>query len=277
LGADPFKTILNKLFIPVKPILDKVTAIKNMLLNFKWMAIHSRGFYETNNQTGRAIECALKLIDRNFIQAIYFATDTARMLDTATSMIPPKYLYYLNKKLVDDRNGSAIDSFEIRNAMEIALEEWFLIGEAVRRILIIIQFNIYIYIYICYTKNSLKLTYDYFINQNYCSISTSRSTFSTTAIIRGNCSYLPYYLGEKCSADISKYLRNNDKKKPDTEFVLNSLRLEKASSIDPGLSLTYYKAFWESIGKKIVVVKLNKVRFTNVDSLTNFWLKKKTI
>ena len=66
-------------------------------------------------------------------------------------------------------------------------------------------------------------------------------------------------------------------KKPDTEFVLNTLRVEKASSIDPGLSLTYYKAFWESIGKKIVVVKLNKVRFTNADSLTYFWLKKSTI
>ena len=161
LGADPFKTFLNKLFIPVKPILDTVTTINNMFLNFKWMAIHSRGFYETNNQTGRAIECALKLIDRNLIQAIYFATDTTRMLDTATSMIPPKYLYYLNKNLVDDRNGSAIDSFEIRNAMEIALEEWFLIGEAVRLILIKNQFNIFIYMY---TKSSLKLTYDHFIN-----------------------------------------------------------------------------------------------------------------
>jgi len=132
IGSDPFISIMRKLFIPKKNLMERVNRVIRMMGNAKWMSIHSRGFYESSwNETTRSLLCARAMYDKKYISHVFMATETSRMMNLATNYIPSEALFYVDKKLVDDSGGEHLDSYEIRDAMDIAVVEWFLVGEAV--------------------------------------------------------------------------------------------------------------------------------------------------
>jgi hypothetical protein len=131
IGDDSFVSIMRKLFFPKEVILERVRHLTHALGSDSWMSIHSRGFYEQSNETSRSLACARAMYEEKMISHVFMATETTRMLKLAKEYIPASVLFYVSKKLVDDTNGEHLDSYSIRDAMDIAVAEWFLVGEAV--------------------------------------------------------------------------------------------------------------------------------------------------
>ena len=118
---------------------------------------------------------------------------------------------------------------------EIAVLEWYLIGEA-----------------------------------SYCTIASLRSTFSTTAISRGYCHYLPHYYGSECVHHVRD--REHGFKKPRTEFVLDNIKAEN-STLQVNITATsaQISKFWSTIEKYPVNIRLDWVKFTTGDSVYKFY------
>ena len=118
--------------------------------------------------------------------------------------------------------------------METAVAEWYLIGEA-----------------------------------DYCTIGCERSTFSTTAIKRTDCIYLPYYLAENCVTSSM----NSTRAKPNTEFVLDSLWKEITSGLleDPGGTNMGVSYFIAALRKEKKGITTSMTAQTHPDVVSNIW------
>lgn len=163
----PYKNIAELLLQPQYRVRVKYEKIKGLFKNKKYLSIHARGFYDDGEGTEKAFECANKLLMDGKISYVFYATESARLVSLAKKLIKNKAkLITLPKEVVHDEKRH-MDSFSIRgNLAELdnALVEWYLIGEA-----------------------------------TYCMSPTiGESTFSKTAIARGNCRYIPVVLGSEC-------------------------------------------------------------------------------
>lgn len=235
LGSDPFRRMMRKLFVPKPEIISKVDVTKNLMKGHSWMSIHARGYYELYNETPRALACAKAMLEHKYITHIFFATETQRLLNLVEDAISNESLVILPKRMVNDTDGKLHDSFDIRNELETAVLEWYLIGEA-----------------------------------SYCSVASLRSTFSTTAVSRGYCHYIPHYYGSECVHHVRD--QEHGFKKPRTEFVLENINAENATlRVNVTASESQISQFWDSIEKYPVSIRLDWVKFTTGDSIYKFY------
>ena len=178
------------------------------------------------------------MLSHNLISKFFFATETVTQQQKVyDSISPPGKLVYFGKKLVNDSNNEHIDSFELRKdpkMMEIAVAEWYLVGEA-----------------------------------DYCSTGCQRSTFSTTAISRTDCKYLPYYDAESCATNSLK----SSTTKPFTEFVLESLweEIVAGNVQDPGRSESGVADFMTSLKKQKKGITTAMTIQTHPNVISSFW------
>jgi len=121
--------------------------------------------------------CVNKLLQEGTISYVFFASDSLLLRYQAEKLIMKNASHLLFEvEGVYHGSNSLRENLEIRNkkSMHLAMAEWYLIGEA-----------------------------------DYCmSPSIEHSTYSKTAIARGNCQYLSYHDKDKC--DIKKD-KSNDK------------------------------------------------------------------
>lgn len=171
-----FKDIAHAVFTPDQKIFVKIDKIKNEMGVFRkktWMAIHVRGYYDGLLDKGAGLEwsfeCVNKLLTKGHIDSVLFVTESLKSKQDALRLIDKKFLDRVItplKEYVDDTIDHN-DSFAIRDQMDQAVAEWYMIGEA-----------------------------------DYCmSPTVYLSTFSSSAINRGNCKYIDYKTRSHC--DIS--------------------------------------------------------------------------
>ena len=115
----------------------------------------------------------------------------------------------------------------VENA-ETSLEDWYLLGEA-----------------------------------DFCMTSTPHSLFSTTAMMRTGCLFIPYQLGGNCTDDIDRGV-NSRFKKPKNMLVLDVKSMQE-NKVD-------VKQFWSSVKRTQVPIKFEAVHETSIASLRTFWL-----
>jgi hypothetical protein len=97
------------------------------------MSVHARGFFDGGKGTAKTLQCAQRLIEKNVIQQIFFVTDSQELETQARRTISSKYLSTVEKQTVPPdiyKYNRTVEGNYIRNAMETALAEWFMIGEA---------------------------------------------------------------------------------------------------------------------------------------------------
>ena len=129
----PFKTFMKCLFVPNSNVLDDVGGLMEKFQGVKWLSIHARGFFDGGKGTTKTLECAKRLLEKNIIQQILFVTDSVQLEELARNTIAPQYLNSLEKMQIPQnvfKYNRSIEGHYIRDAMETALAEWFLIGEA---------------------------------------------------------------------------------------------------------------------------------------------------
>lgn len=188
----PFYHISNILFRPQKQIMHRIQYIMKKKFdagnkNSKWLSIQARGKF-TFDFFDDALTCANLMLTRGQVEHVFFATDDSNLKDKANSFFTDKtQLFTIEKELV--RYDKDKDNMAMRQSigqMDIALLEWYLVGEA-----------------------------------TYCmSPSIDESTFSKTAIARGNCIYLsPSEIGD-CLSTSTKAPYNAPTKMVDKEYVL---------------------------------------------------------
>jgi hypothetical protein len=113
--------------------------------------------------------CVNKLIAEKTAMLVFFAADTLFLRELAFKLMADKNAFYEvhhSEDIISSKKGKQADTFEIRSkkGMEFATLEWFLIGEA-----------------------------------DYClSPTIGTSTFSKTAISRGNCKYVSFHASDHC-------------------------------------------------------------------------------
>jgi hypothetical protein len=165
----PFHHFSEIAFQPYMNVKELVNAfITDKFKGEKWLSIHARGYYDDGTHTGRALDCANKLLEDGEISYVFFSSDTQRLIEKAKKRIPEKNLVMVEHETVADEAQSRVDSWEIRNptGMNYAILEWLIIGEA-----------------------------------TYCTASEiEKSTFSKTAIARGPCGFIQYS-GALCTYD----------------------------------------------------------------------------
>lgn len=184
--------------------------------------------------------CANSMLKHDLISKFFFATETVSQQQKVYNLIKPSSkLVYFGKKLVNDSNNEHMDSFSLRKdpmLMEIAVAEWYLIGEAY-----------------------------------YCSIGCERSTFSTTAISRTDCTYLPYYEASNCALSILK--SSSSTAKPRTEFVSESFweEIHSGRLQDPGQTVAGVDGFIATLKKEKKGVTTAMTSQTHSDIISGFW------
>ena len=90
--------------------------------------------------------------------------------------------------------------------------------------------------------------------------SAPHSLYSTTAMMRTGCQYIPFNLGHNCTAEIDKKQAH---KKPKNMLILDVNSMKK-NKID-------VNSFWKSIPRKMVPVTFSNVAETTKSSLRMFW------
>ena len=169
----PFHDLSKLVFRPQNHLMDRVDTIVNALRNRlrqnttreqKWLSIHMRGMMTKAPE--KTFACANALLAKGEIGGIFFATDSAPLEELAYLSITdsPSSLLTVRKHLEQKMN---MDSWDIRDStkdMRTAVVEWYTIGEA-----------------------------------DYCmSPSLGTSTFTKTAIARGDCILIDASYGDKC-------------------------------------------------------------------------------
>ena len=99
----------------------------------EWLSIHARGFFDGGKGTSKTLECAKRLLEKNIIQQILFVTDSVQLEDLARNTIAPRYLNSVEKTQIPPdifKYNRSVEGHYIRDAMETALAEWYLIGES---------------------------------------------------------------------------------------------------------------------------------------------------
>lgn len=177
----PFNQISNVIFRPHVSFVTKAQKfIEEKFQGKKWMSIHARGFYDQGSNTNRMLQCANKLLESGEISHIFFSTDSERLRNISHSTIAKKGAlveWTEDKTYVDDVvNGVNLrkDSHSIRNETDIALIEWYIIGEA-----------------------------------DFCMSATmGDSTFSKTSVLRGKCKFIQNSHTGDC--ELSKAVADKD-------------------------------------------------------------------
>jgi hypothetical protein len=127
-----------------------------------FLSIHARGYYDTGKGVIYSFRCANKLLAEKKISYILFITDKHELAELARTLVSrnDSLIIPVKEEVIGER-----DSMSIRDEMDTAVAEWYIIGEA-----------------------------------DYCMSPTIvKSTFSTTAIVRGKCKYLNFHLQDRCT------------------------------------------------------------------------------
>jgi hypothetical protein len=163
--TSPFHHLSQIAFHPKNDMKDKVDQfISEKFKNKKWLSIHARGYYDQNEKshhTDKAIECANQLLSQGDISYVFFASESERLNNLAREKIKASNLVMIphdNVYVTEETKEG--DSMKIRQSMDIALMEWYIIGKA-----------------------------------TYCMASEiSASTFSKTSVVYGPCSFIHYFV-----------------------------------------------------------------------------------
>merc|ERR1711871_418803 len=205
----PFSNVSQIVFLPKPSIsLQAELFYRQYLAGKKGLSIHSRGFYDSGKGLKKVFHCVNKLVTEGVVDTIFFASESAKL---------NQYIYELaangtnivryQKVEVQDQIGN-VDSQSIRTDMSSAMVEWFLLGEA-----------------------------------QYCMSSTiQRSTFSLTAMLRGNCKYIPHEMGDSC--DVYKEGRGPIVNKEDLLGKANGRGIDTHISELPHVDDTKRERIW---------------------------------
>ena len=160
----PFSHISKIVFRPENIITNKINAIKKLMKGKTFLSIHARGFYESGKGVRKIFLCANKLLAEKKISYILFITDKHELAQLARTLVSrnDSLIIPVKEEVIGER-----DSMSIRDEMDTAVAEWYIIGEA-----------------------------------DYCMSPTiGVSTFSTSAIVRGKCKYLNIHLKDRCTVE----------------------------------------------------------------------------
>ena len=128
----------------------------------RWLGIHTRGLYDSGKGVASALKCAQSLLASGAITHVFYATESAAAEDMAKHAISSEALILTKKTLIPPGHMQH-EGHYIRNEMENAMKEWYLLGSA-----------------------------------DYCMATTmNSSTFSQTALSHGNCKYINYRQASK--------------------------------------------------------------------------------
>jgi hypothetical protein len=168
LFSKPFKDIAKIAFDPVKKIHQKINSIKSEFYSKGkvWMAMHVRGYFLAEKGMVWAMECANSLLERGYIHHLLLVTDSDKSKLLVQSLIDKRFKgsLVIPKKIFVNDLVNRTDSMSLRDDMDQAVAEWYLIGEA-----------------------------------DYCiSPTIEQSTFSSTSIARGDCRYIDYRTRGAC-------------------------------------------------------------------------------
>ena len=194
--------------------------------------MHARAEFDPSNEaTTKALECANHLLKTKQIDRVFFSSENQRLSDLAESMIKPSYaLVSIEKKYINetknappDKERSVRPRYVERGTVD--LEDWYILGEA-----------------------------------HYCMTPTPKSSFSTTALMRTECRYVPYSQGGNCNVTEKLFYI-----KPKNMLIMDKDALgSKKVDIDK---------FWNKVSQEKVSIKFNAVQQTTIESLRKFWLK----
>ena len=230
----PYGHILRKILRPSKDIRNKILHFsKTSTTDGKWLSVHSRGVLDTSSKnTISSIDCANHLLAEKKINRLFFSSDSSRISELFVNRVAPYALITLERKYMNDTDVTNLEHMMerehwIENA-ETSLEDWYLLGEA-----------------------------------DFCMTSTPHSLFSTTAMMRTGCLFIPYQLGGNCTDDIDRGV-NSRFKKPKNMLVLDVKSMQE-NKVD-------VKQFWSSVKRTQVPIKFEAVHETSIASLRTFWL-----
>jgi len=189
----PFHDMSKLVLRPQDYILQRVRILTCQMVyknptdgsNLKWLSVQARGIFSRGIEGG--FKCINKLITTGQIGKVFFATDSRPLQDLAFDMIKDaKQRLVIISKDLEEKIDANIDTFHIRDTtkdIENAVLEWYMIGEA-----------------------------------PYCmSFSIDLSSFSKTALVRGNCVLIENY-SENCEIPTHP---------PDKEWLLYQINSNK--------------------------------------------------
>lgn len=129
----PFRSFMKCLFVPNPNVLADIEGLMERFKGMKWLSIHARGFFDGGKGTAKTLECAKRLLEKRIIEQILFVSDSQQLEELARNTIAPQYLSSVEKVQVPPeifKYNRTVEGRYIRDAMETALAEWYLIGEA---------------------------------------------------------------------------------------------------------------------------------------------------
>jgi hypothetical protein len=222
----PFGQILNRVLQPNVALKHKLTHLVKTTFGRPWLSIHSRGNLDpTGKLTQRAIECANHLLKSGEIYYVFFASESERLSGMVEDMTVPSRAYISIEKRFENASISSISDLQYVEHGTTALEEWYFMGEA-----------------------------------TYCTTVTPKSTFSTTAMMRTSCKYIPFiHEGGNCSVQHEIF-----HVKPKNMLVFEQPKGAKNSSIN-------IDKFWDVIPKKSISINFAPVIKTKVSDIRVFW------
>ena len=242
---NPFHDLSRVVFRPKRYLMQKVDKIINEIQSRwkynttreqKWLSIHMRGIM--TKMPEKTFACANSLLSQGLISGIFFATDSEPLENLAYSSIvnSARNVVTVKKELeqIIDKN---IDTWDIRNStidMRTAVVEWYTIGEA-----------------------------------DYCiSPSLPTSTFTKTAIARGDCILIDVSYGEKC------FIPSRKSADLDKEWVLHMKQGNRHRKYE-WMYLPHIgrETVWSTVekGTKEITSHCLNERAVTRDSITNFW------
>ena len=239
----PFHDLSKVVFRPKSYLMRKVDKIVealrirmtyNTTREQKWLSIHMRGIMTKAPE--KTFACANALLSQGLISGVFFATDSAPLEKLAYSSITDSARNVLTVEKHLERKMN-MDSWDIRNNtvdMRTAVVEWYTIGEA-----------------------------------DYCmSPSLATSTFTKTAIARGDCLLIDASYGDKC------FIPSPKSSDLDKEWVLHMKQGNRHRRYEwmylPHIGRETVWSTVEKGEKKIVSHCLNK-KFLPKDIIYNYW------
>lgn len=220
----PFGQILNRVLQPSILLKHKLTHLVKTFFGRPWMSIHSRGKLDPDGKlTVRAIDCANHLLKKGEIEFIFFSSESERLTDIVEENIKPLSAYISIEKKFE--NVSITSHTQFVEHGTTALEEWYLMGEA-----------------------------------TYCTTVTPKSMFSSTALMRTGCKYIPSTLhAGNCTVEHQIF-----HVKPKNMLVFEQPKDGKNNSIN-------VDKFWQVIPQKKVAINFAPVLKTTVKEIRKFW------
>ena len=168
------------------------------------MSLHMRSVYTTQDGVNNAAKCVNKMLKLGAVDKIFVATDFDELENQMKGLIVPAGAMITikkrlqTKKMARKHNKELFDSYDIRDDMDSALEEYYILNQA-----------------------------------EYCGASSMEfSTFSQSALIGGSCKFIDVSLGENCfvnnTKDFSMYTApdKNLLSNPPFEWIKADLKMD---------------------------------------------------